>query len=654
MTLRFAAAFLLGFLPLTLFDGFRVMGDRNEATWLAVLGLAVAGALLALLCRAVEPLWRLLAPAEARLRTGARPDLAPLALGLAWALAPQAALLADEPLRTRLSFHVLWAPGTTLAVAAVLFCLLVRGLRGIRLPGTRALLGLTLAAYLLTSAGFGWRDAVSARAHRAAERPDRAEVAAAQRPHVVLVVLDTLRSEGVGGAWEGQTLMPWFEEFAARGRTYARGYAAANFTPPGHAALFTGRYPAECGTLGIGEVSLPEEQRTLAEHLLAAGYRTAGVTSNIRIGRMYGFHQGFEVYDQSLVAESTVFLAGTRIAQSSLVRGLGGRFARRGLQGAVKGLTNDGWASIHAAQTTAVALQTLDALEPAPGEPVFFFVNYYDPHLPYRTREDLARDFFPNLSESDLNSCRTDSLTFHGKLSELGADLRSGEPAARTLERLRWVEEAYWEQCRELDLGLRELFAGLERRGILNSETLILVTSDHGEHLGEHGHFLHGNTLYEPSVRAPFWLSGPGIAPGRDADSLVSGVDFFPTVLTALGVAEAEWPSGLAGSPLQGGVPEDRLIRFESGPLRGFTARYRKMIARDYGDRLDWTHAFDLANDPEERNNLIGAAAPAWVMEFIQRPPFTVSADAGTRVAGTGTLDLAALGYVEEAQPLDR
>jgi arylsulfatase A-like enzyme len=654
MTLRFAAAFLLGFLPLTLFDGFWVMGDRNEATWLAVLLLALVGSLLALLCRAVEPVWRLLAPAEARLRTGSRPDLAPLALGLAWGLAPQAALLADEPLRTRLSFHVLWAPGTTLAVAAVLFYLLVRGLRGIRLPGTHVLLGLTLAAYLLTAAGFGWRDAASARVQQAAQRPDRAQIAAAQRPHVLLVVLDTLRAEGIGGAWEGQTPMPWFEEFAARGRTYARGYAAANFTPPGHAALFTGRYPAECDTLGIGEISLPGAQRTLAEHLLAAGYRTAGVTSNVRIGKMSGFHQGFEIYDQSLVAESTVFIAGTRVAQSSLTRGLGGRFARRGLLGAVKRFASNSWASVDAAQTTAIALRTLDALEPTPGEPVFLFVNYYDPHLPYRTREDLAREFFPNSSEPDLDACRTESLTFHGKLFELGADLRSGTPTARTLERVRWVEEAYWEQCRELDLGLRELFSGLEQRGILNSETLILVTSDHGEHLGEHGHFLHGSTLFEPSVRAPFWLSGPGIAPGRDADSLVSGVDFFPTVLTALGVAQAEWPSGLTGSPLQGGVPVDRLIRFESGTLRGFTTQHRKMIARDYGDHLEWTHAFELAADPEERNNLIGSAAPAWVLEFMQRPPFSASAGAGLRTEGAGTLDLAALGYVEEALPLDR
>lgn len=663
---RFAALFLIGFLPLPLVDGFTVLGALPQGSALAVLMHAGIGLGLALVMRLLWPLWRWLLPASLR-GTGRPPaDAAPLAAGLAWALAAQLPLLA-EAIGLRQLFRSGLGLTVTLLAILLLAALGARLLARVRLPDGRRTLALAGGAYLALALGFLARDAAGqAKIHGATTAP-LATAQAERRPNVVLIVLDTMRAEGVGGAWEGQTPMPWFEDFARRGRRFERGYSGSNITPPGHAALFTGKYPAECGTLPLGEIALPTTERTLAEVLREQGYRTVGVTSNVRISAGFRFHQGFEVYDDSLVVNGDFYVACQRLGKGSLARSLAGRFlkqgqsggaeriagdraGREGLRGTLKQVLawigGDKWAKVKAADTTAQVARALDQLAPAADEPVFLFVNYIDPHAPYVTRADLAQAFPPNLADAEFDEVRDDPVRFHARLDELGSQLRDG--AGGLDARVRWVEEAYWEQSRELDEGLRELFADLERRGVMREDTIVLVTADHGEHLGEQGHFRHGTTLFEPNVRVPMWLFCPGVPAGVDASSLVSGVDFFPTVLTALGLPREAWPEGLAGVPFQQAGDPQRVVRFESGRLRGFMTGTRKLIAKDDGKELDWAYAFDLAEDPLEERNLIGPNTPAWVRELADRAPFQSAADATTVHAESGMTNLGAMGYAEE------
>lgn len=665
---RFAALFLLGFLPLPLVDGFMVLGALPQGSALAVFLHLLVGLGLALGARLTWPLWRPLVPTSQRV--GGRPtaDAAPLAAGLAWALAAQLPFLTDA-LGQRQVYRGVWGLAITLLALILFTALGARLASRLRLPSGRRAVAVAAAAYLALGLGFHLRDAAGQAEIHAASAQPLAVSQAAQRPNVVLVVLDTMRSEGVGGEWEGQTLMPWFEEFAQRGRRFERGYSGSNITPPGHAALFTGKYPAECGTLPLGEIALPAEERTLAEVLREQGYRTVGVTSNVRISANFRFNQGFEVYDDSLVVNGDLYVACQRLGKGSLLRCVAGQFlkqgqvggaeriagdrmAREGLRGTLKNVLkwvgSDKWEKVKAADTTAQVGRALDRLDPAADEPVFLFVNYIDPHAPYVTREDLAAAFPPNLADPDFDSVRTDTVRFHARLDELGARLRDG--SAGLEQRVRWVEEAYWEQSRELDEGLRDLFTDLERRGILEEDTIVLVTADHGEHLGEDGHFRHGTTLFEPNVRVPMWLACPGVPAGVDASSVVSGVDFYPTVLTALGLPQEGWPAGLAGRPFQAAGDPERMVRFESGRLRGFMVGTRKLIAKDDGTELDWAYAFDLAEDPREQRNLAGPDAPAWVREMARNSPFRSAADAVRVLEGSGAVDLNAMGYASELQ----
>lgn len=651
---RSVLLFLIGFAPLPLLDGMLVLPERREGRALAtLLDLACIGLPLALACALARPALARLLPAERR--QGAA---LPLAAGLAFALVPQLApLLPGQSLGGRLSFHPLWAPVSTLAGLAVAIAVLGRLLPR-RAPPSAALAAAAAALWAGIAAFWGWTDAAAQRALLRAQVEPAGEAAAPSEPDVTVIVLDTLRADGVTGAWLDQTLMPRTSAVLAGAREFATCYSTSNCTPPGHSGLFTGMYPAESGTLPKGHIRLPAEATTLAEYLRKFGYRTLGVVSNTRLDSILGFAQGFEEWDDSLVVDADGrYYAYRRAANSSVVRALGGKRLMMRLKALADRTTSANQHEVTAWDTSAKVGALLDAsLGDGPrAEPVHLFVNYIDPHLPYATRDDLAREFGPNVVDEEMERSRPSMPAMLERLLELTQRLMRREEAdpwqdAAFANRMQWVREAYWEQCRQLDDGLAELFEHLRRHGMLDPGDLVVITSDHGEELGEHPNFGHGTALFEASVRVPMILLGGGFEAGRD-ERVVSGADVFPTVMVLLGVEEAAWPKHLAGEPLQARFAEDRVVRFESGGLRGFVSGRRKMIAVDHGDRLEWTHAFDLAADPEENDNLLlRAAPPDWVRAFLAAPPITPSRDAVMTLDSGSDVDLAALGYVDEVR----
>lgn len=626
-------AFLAGMSPLLLAEvllGGEPVRAGLTLALLPMLGLMVALGLLYLL--ADRLLLSRLMPEGAR-RSGSAAWWTGICLAAVAALprllpaGPAAAF--DRSLLLNLGLAAL----AVLAVAPVL----VRALGSRGLPSRPGVvLGGILAVSLTLS---GWLESAEARQGGLAPRPAEARQAP-RRPNILLVVLDTLRYDTMQLRWQGEQHFPHLDAFTREAAHYERGYAGCNVTPGGHATLFTGRYPAETGTLARGNVRLAEEHLTVAEFLRDYGYRTGAAVSNLRVGGRFGYRQGFEVYDDSLV---TPWLdldgIGARLAHSSLVRLLGARHARKMMFGAFVQMK---WETRTptATDTSRTALAMVDGMELAEGEPWFLFLNYIDPHTPFVTREDLAAAFGPGL-ESPLEENRHSIIRFTEDLRRMARDLRRGKDRSADLA---WLQEVYREQCLELDEGVHALLVGLEERGMLDEDTLILFTSDHGEHLGEHGAFNHGGTLLDEEVRVPFLLMGPGIDAGR-VSTPVSGADFFATVCYAMGLEDEAFPP-TAGVPLQEPRP-GRVIRFEHGQLRGFLIDQVKMIAEDREGELQWIQAFDLAKDPQELVNLIDSGLP-WVEALKADPPIRSSADAGRIEAGDGSVDLAGLGYVDE------
>jgi len=200
------------------------------------------------------------------------------------------------------------------------------------------------------------------------------EAQAQQQPDIVLLVLDTLRADVFAPRGDQPSPMPQLQAFAERCRTYERGYAVANFTPPGHSGLFTGLFPSETRTLKPGHVRLPLSTTTLAEFLGELGLNTLGVNSNLRIEGRAGFAQGFQTWDESLVREQSPLIRPLlKLAHGHVVSMALGKKASMALGARLRTFFLQKQIQVTATQTTGRTIQLLD--ETPKEEPLFLFVN---------------------------------------------------------------------------------------------------------------------------------------------------------------------------------------------------------------------------------------------------------------------------------------
>jgi arylsulfatase A-like enzyme len=290
--------------------------------------------------------------------------------------------------------------------------------------------------------------------------------------------------------------------------------------------------------------------RTLAERLSDSGLTTLGVVQTPYLDPVYGFDRGFDTYNS---------------ARS-------GR--RRRAAGAVR-----------------VALKLVDThLD----EPFFLFLHLIDPHLKYDPPKSAAGRF-----TNDIDA---------GLKLPVGntIELRRAYPGYSPVKK-EFVEAAYDEEILFVDQQIARFLEGLKSRGLEDS-TLVVLTADHGEEFFEHSGFEHGHSMYEEVLRVPFMVWGPGVTPGRESLP-VSIADAAPTILEAL---DLEIPDAGFGRSLWPVIAEnqaghkDRLI-VAAGTFSGAEQRMAmrwpyKLVQQPEAGKLA---LFNLADDPEEKNDLI-------------------------------------------------
>lgn len=340
-------------------------------------------------------------------------------------------------------------------------------------------------------------------------------------PHVILIVLDTVRADHVSasGPAERRTT-PFLERVAADGISFSRARSPSNWTLPSHASLFTGLSPSEHGC-HFEHRFLPGEAQTLAEVLQNRGYVTAAFSGNVNVSRAFHLDQGFDHFYESWTDEEVQ--AGAHSGDVLCQR--------------VKEWVGD-----------------------RPAGPVFLFLNLMDAHLPYRpaagfeTRfgtpgEGVDRKFLASLDRPDF----LDRVL----AGEVAIDERARDDLA-----LR-----YDNAIRGLDDRLERLCASLERLGLLEDAVLI-VTSDHGENLGDHGLVDHQVSLHESVLRVPLILRGPGVPALGLVDRPVLTSDLFAWIQD-LARQGFKVPEGNARWPLRSEMlrPIEVLARLEAAPI---------------------------------------------------------------------------------------
>jgi arylsulfatase A-like enzyme len=456
-------------------------------------------------------------------------------------------------------------------------------------------------------------------------------------PDIVVVVMDCLRADDLAGAVDAGW-MPFAASLRARSTVFPRAVTPCSWTVPSHASLFTGLYPWEHGAHAKSNLKLSPDVPRLPEQLRRLGYTALSLSANHLVSPDLGLVNGFdraawagwwEPYYRGSRPVRPPHLAGGGESgtEHRLAQVRGGalwRLLKRSSRSVYRypfALDAGGRIVQHLRYPgTPTDLSVSPWIEPTLGrwltevprdQPVFAFVNLLEGHEPYYPAPEIATGLWSWLNWSGT---RQD-----------GVGWLAG----------RWVPTAS-EFARLHDL-CRGMYRALDRRlaGIVRvledagrwQDTVLVLTSDHGQAFGEHGSLFHMLQVHDPLTRVPLWLRLPADeGAGRVAKGWASLIDIAPTILTRVGtpdaiptsglplerLVEAERPSpvfsmadGLVWSTI---IPDHererlagrRLVELDRVLVAGYQ-RDRKVVYDATHGGFRW---FDLAQDPAEDHAL--------------------------------------------------
>ncbi len=425
------------------------------------------------------------------------------------------------------------------------------------------------------------------------------------KPNVLWLVMDTTRADHLSAYGYDRPTSPVLDALAEEGALFEEVYAESSWTIPGHFVMVTGRFDA------AQEKLLGDEFTTAAEIFRDEGYETGAVLGNMSIGRGSGFEQGF---DATVDGPVRIFYlsAFEKIPVIEILMKLGvapGDAILRLLHRKTF-LQNE---AVRADRINADAIDWLDGRDT--DRPFFLFINYMDPHDAYDPPAEFRAKF---ASDADPE------LGFVRYRRELGGTISSNRfvrDVAPELDRAKWDEmlDLYDAEIAFLDAQIGELLAALDERG-LSEDTIVVVTSDHGELFGEHGLANHFKALTREETHVPLILRFPGrVEQGARIATPAQLRDILPTVLELAEIPEGPEMDGtslvavLDGS--QSGLRGGETVGFLYRPADKeypFTAPGHLLSMRDPDSMYVWSSTgmhefFDLESDPAEDENRHGA-----------------------------------------------
>jgi arylsulfatase A-like enzyme len=318
--------------------------------------------------------------------------------------------------------------------------------------------------------------------------------------NVILLTVDTLRPDHMSAYGYQRQTTPAIDRVAARGVSFDNAFTYWPKTRGSFAAMFTSLYASQNG-LNVRDRDLPDFNQTMAEILKESGYRTAAAVDNGNLDGSLGFAQGFDQYEQAWLK------AETEIDRTEVL--------------------------------TQFAIDFLAKEEGDDAGPFFLWIHYVNPHAPYDPPQDVLERF------------RGDGLIPRGPEVQPVVGYRGGVNRKLFVEgetQLGDYVDRYDGEIALSDQHIGRVVEALEKSPH-QSSTLLIITSDHGESLGEHDYYFdHGFNLFNPSLRIPLILSFPGILPeGERNEAMVTTLDILPTILD---LAQVSFPAELEGNSL--------------------------------------------------------------------------------------------------------
>ena len=321
--------------------------------------------------------------------------------------------------------------------------------------------------------------------------------------NVILILMDTNRADNFEAFNPGNKVKtPSFDAFAAKSLVFENAYNQENWTKPSVATTLSGTYPDTHQTKKDSS-ALPAEVELVSEHLKKEGFQTAGFVANGYVSEKFGFEKGWDTFKN--------YIRLSKPSQAEYVYG-----------------------------------DSLAWLKEHKDEKYFLYIQTIDPHVPYRHKGEATSQYYAG--------------DYHGALGNnvTNENQKAASKTAPSADDLKWLKAMYYGETTHHDIEMGKFFAELESMQVLD-DTLVIVTNDHGEELGDHKKFGHGHSLYEELLRAPLIIHYPPlIEAGVLRNEVAENVDVAPTIVDVLGAKPMVKADGLSLLPLLKGEPVQR------------------------------------------------------------------------------------------------
>lgn len=390
--------------------------------------------------------------------------------------------------------------------------------------------------------------------------------------NVILLTLDTLRKDAVGCYGGESGLTPFIDSLADKCIRFANCQAVGPYTHASFPGILTSSYSLDYSDHGKADKLSP--QRTLiSEVLKKSSLVAAAFHSNPGMCDYFGWNRGWDVFYDSMQEQVTPqmpYIKGDRINRKV-----------------------DGWLASHAAADDY--------------RPFFLWTHYMDIHEPYIPPRPYIEQICPEvtLSEDEMFALFKDVL------------LKRDVSDAKTVETLRKLYRAH---VREVDDYVKEFFGVLAGRGVLD-DSVVIITSDHGDEFNEHGSLSHDGKMYAELIDVPLLIYEPGRTAPAVCDGLVSNIDLPPTILHLLGLDPFDGFQGRSllpadQYPADGCFGEAIAKMGRQQPTDKPAYYYRQGDLKVIYNATDQSwRMYDLAADPGERENIIDSSLDATDMK---------------------------------------
>lgn len=466
----------------------------------------------------------------------------------------------------------------------------------------------------------------------------------AATPNVILITVDTLRADRLSCYGYPRHRTPHFDRLAHEGVLFEHAFCDVPWTTPSMASVMTGHYATVHGVRSSFN-RLGPEAVTLAEILQAAGIQTAAIVGSYPLAAVFGFNQGFGLFDDQFSAPLLPDDLPAAAAAAGAVTPVPDRFSDNPVEMQrflLEKASHDAYRPDH-----VVSERALRWLHTERREPFFLWLHYFGPH-------------------------------------------EKPQPARDRQERVRLQMANYDPDVVSADEQVGSVLSALDELQ-LSERTAVILHADHGQSLGEHYYFGHGVNLYDPTQRVPLLMCLPGgQGAGRRIARMVRNLDLFPTILELMHVGQPAPAAGVSLLPIalaSSGNREveetyvetylpatwgfARIIDLEKDVRIGYrrlgirTPRW-KLIVNEPVPILDQqqsapltdeqrrqyssTELYDLAADPGETSNVLEAhpEVVAALSEKVWRQQTARTAGAASQLDDASRERLKSLGYPTE------